>query len=150
MAHTTGTGEPWTFATDQTGDIQWTSQNRPAIVRGDRATVQDLKVALATHSQSRAHGTDGEDPRDPDFGLDVFAAVRSMTALKREIRRTLEYDDYRHNRVSAIRDLTITRVAGTKQNVQVTVVLSLADEPENVTLVFDLTTGSLDVVGGNS
>lgn len=147
MPHTERDAEPWTFALDATGDIQWSDANAPRVVRGvERTTAQALKVALATYSEGEF--TDGEDPRDPEFGLDVFAATKSMQSLKREIRRTLEYDDYRHDRVTHVRDISINRPTGSKEDVEVAVVVSLADEPEDITLTFDLFSGQIAVSGG--
>jgi len=145
VPHTDEEGEPWTFATDSTGDLELDSNNRLRTVRGDQATVQDLKVALASYSESEIGDTDGDDPRDPEFGLDVFAATRSMRALRREIPKTLEYDDYRHDRVTAIRNIRIIRESGRSFAVQATI--SLAAQPDDITLIFDLFSNSLAIRG---
>lgn len=146
MPHTESEGEPWTFATTSTGDLALDSNKRFETVSGDRATVQDLKVALDCYKRNREQGVEGDDPRDPEFGLDVFAATRSVQALKREIRKTLEYDDYRHDRVTAVRNLDVTRRSGRDMAVEVTI--SLATRPDNITLVFDLANDRLAIVGG--
>lgn len=145
MPHDTAEGTPWTFALDNGGDIRMTENNTAALVGGDLATVQDLKVALETYSRNLRQNIRGEDPRDPDFGLDVFDAVGSNQALKREVRRTLEYDDYRHNRVSSIRDIDIIRHGSRDVTVECTI--SLHAQPEDITLVFDLFSGQTSIHG---
>ena len=140
MAHTDEDGEPWTFATTRTGDLNITEQNTIQTVHGhEQTTLQDLKVALSTYK--------GEDPRDREFGLHVFETFESLTALKREIRKTLEYDDYRHERVTSIRRIELYGT-DSRQDVAVEVTLSLEEEPEDITLVFDLFTNQLSITGG--
>lgn len=139
MPHPDMDGEPWSFALDSDGDIRLTENNTAKLIRGNQATVQALKVALATYR--------GDDPRDDDFGLDVFSAVRSNTALKREIRKTLEYDDYRHSRVTSVRDIEVEVLGGREVNVHATI--SLAERPDTITLVFDLFNNSLTILGAD-
>lgn len=137
MPHGQAEGEPWTFAVDSAGDLVLTDNQTVRIASGEQATVQDLKVALATYR--------GTDPRDPEFGLNVFNAIGSNQALKREVRKTLEYDDYRHNRVSAVREIEV--VPGPGRSAAVHATISLTDMPDDITLVFDLFNMTLDVVG---
>lgn len=146
MPHTEADGEPWTFATTSNGDLSVDSNQRLETVTGERATVQDLKVALDCYKSNPDAGVAGDDPRDPEFGLGVFKATRSIQSLKREIRKALEYDDYRHDRVTAVRDIDVIREGGREMRVEAT--LSLAARPEDLTLVFDLADNHLAVVGG--
>lgn len=105
---------PWTFALAADGDLIVNDANTFTRIDGSEAIEQDLKVALQT--------LQGEDHRDPDFGLALFQAVRSDQALERHIRRTVEYDDYRHSRVRAVEEVTIDRDApGVRHGVEVTV-----------------------------
>ena len=148
MTHTGADGTPWTFRLDSTGDIDWVPEHQTVgTVGGPVATVQDLKVALDTIRRNRARGVEGEDPRDPKFGLDVFEAMQSAQSLQREVRRTLEYDDYRHERVSAIRAISVEQYAGREMAVEATI--SLRDEPQDITLSINLATGDLSVYGVN-
>lgn len=140
MPHEQADEDPWTFAVDDQGDLLMTSGHTIRTVEGIEATLQDLKVALATYK--------GTDPRDEDFGLDVFETFDSLYALRREVRRTLEYDDYRHDRVTSIQNIELFgHEGGSRQDITVHVSLSLADPPEDITLVFDLFSGSTAVVG---
>lgn len=141
-------GDPWTFQLDNTGDIDF-SQERQTVrtIHGGLATVQDLKVALDSFRQNRTAGVEGDDPRDPDFGLDVFRARRSAQSLQREVRRTLEYDDYRHSRVSSVQSVQVRQHAGREMEVEATI--SLADEPETLTLTVSLVTGDVGFTGGS-
>lgn len=140
MPHEEAEADPWTYALESDGDIRWDSREQSVrTIAGDNATRQDLKVALATYK--------GTDPRDPDFGLNVFGTLESITALKREIRRTLEYDDYRHNRVTSVRSVRVYGARdGDRKDVQVEATVSLAALPDETTLVFDLTDGSLSIL----
>jgi radical SAM superfamily enzyme YgiQ (UPF0313 family) len=148
MPHTEAEDAPWTFATTSTGDLRLGDDQRLETVSGDRATVQDLKVALDCYRRTPEQGVEGDDPRDPAFGLNVFAATQSVQALKREIRRTLEYDDYRHDRVTAVRNIEVFRRSGRDMAVEVTI--SLAARPDTLTLVFDLADNRLAVAGGTN
>lgn len=105
--------DTWTFATDEDGDLRFTSLNTLATTEAHHAIVQDLKVALAT--------VQGEDPRDEQFGLDVFEATQSITHLKREIRRTLLYDDYRYERVEAVPEVEVYRAGHRRGEVTATI-----------------------------
>lgn len=145
MPHTEAEGTPWTFGISDTGDIQLTENNTVRRVTGHFATLQDLKVALDSVARNPEQGVEGDDPRDPEFGLDVFGAIGSNQALKRAIRKTLEYDDYRHDRVSSVRRLRLVRHGG--RDVTVHATISLTTEPDDITLVFDLFSGGLTVRG---
>lgn len=94
--------EGWTFATAEDGDLRMTEMNRLAVAHDARAVRQDLKVSLGSSK--------GEDPLDREFGLDVFRATRSIPHLKREIRRTILYDDKAHDRVVAVPNITVDLV----------------------------------------
>ena len=100
--------ERWTLALDTDGDLRFDDRSKRLLdTSGVHAVTQSFKVALAS--------VKGEDPIDPEFGLDVFAATRSTAHLEREIRRTLDHDDYRHDRVESIDDVTIIRDLGSRR-----------------------------------
>lgn len=92
--------EGWTFATDRDGDLRMTEMNRFAVAHDLRALRQVLLTALGT--------VETEDPIDPEFGFDVFDATISIPHLKREVRRTLLYDDKVHDRVVAVPVVNVT------------------------------------------
>lgn len=133
--------DKWTYALDHDGDIRWNSDaNNVYTVDGTTAVKQDLLVALATH--------EGDDPLDERFGLDVFEAVRSNTKLRHELTRTLNYDDYRHDRVQAVTNIAIYEGSeGSRENVRIHIDVDL-ETNEPLTLIFDLFAGTLTVVGG--
>lgn len=91
--------EGWTFATDERGDLVMTEANRLATVNDARAVRQCLLTAIAS--------LQGEDPLDPEFGLDRFAATNSVPHLKRELSRVLLYDSKDHERVSSVDDVSV-------------------------------------------
>lgn len=117
----------WTFATDSDGDILFNELNTVPTVEGDRAIVQDLKVALATIKE--------EDPLDEAFGLDVFTATRSVPFLKREIRRTLLHDDKLHDRVESVPEVDVYRLQNRRARVEVLVRLD-TDEEMTLSMAF--------------
>lgn len=111
--------EGWTFATDERGDLKMTEMNRFAVVRDTHDLHQVLKTALAT--------VEGEDPLDEEFGLDIFAATRSIPHLKREIRRTLLYDDEHHDRVESVPTVNVDMVRNRHARVYIEVELDTGD-----------------------
>lgn len=133
--------DKWTFALDHGGDILWDDDRQNVrTVDGLTAVKQDLLVALDTY--------EGEDPLDDRYGLDVFDAVRSNDSLRYEITRTLQYDDYRHNRVQAVTDIRIIRTSpGARENVEVEIDVDLRTGGA-LTIIFDLFSGTVQVVGG--
>lgn len=95
-------GQRWTLALDSDGDLRFNDKVQGLItVSGTEAAKQSFKVALLTPK--------GEDDMDPEFGLDVFRATNSWLELERQIRKTLNYDDYRHDRVKSIDEVEIER-----------------------------------------
>ena len=132
--------DKWTLALDRDGDIRWDSErNRPHTIDGAPAVKQDLLVALSTY--------EGEDPLDSRFGLDVFDAVRQTDNLRYELTRTLNYDDYRHNRVQTVTDIRIYRTEpGAREDVNVEIDVDLRTG-RTFTLVFDLFNGTVNVIG---
>lgn len=94
--------EGWTLATESSGDLKINDRNQLAVTEDAHAVRQVLKTALATPK--------GEDPLDEDFGLDIFSATNSVPHLKREIRRTLLYDDQFHDRVDAVPTVDVQMV----------------------------------------
>lgn len=129
--------DKWSFALDSDGDIAWDyAQNQPELVDGPALVKQDLLVALDTY--------EGEDPLDDRFGLDVFAAVRSNPQLRHEVTRTIEYDDYRHNRVRAVTNVEIQHYDPGSRSATVAITARL-DDDEPLQLVFDLFRGTVSV-----
>lgn len=126
----------WTFALTRDGDIRYDEREQNVVtIARERAVRQDLLVALGTYK--------GEDPLDPDFGLDVFEAVRTTPNLEDEITRTLMYDDYRHDRVESVIDVSLQRSAhGSRENADVDIVVKLRSGRE-LLLVFDLFSGTM-------
>lgn len=121
--------DAWTFATDEEGDLRLTDANTLAVTEGPRAIHQDLRVALSTR--------EGEDPLDPEFGLDAFSATTSYTHLKREIVRTIEHDDHRHDRVDAVTAIDVVKFEDRHAEVFVT-----ADLEDDSTTEFSITIGN--------
>ena len=131
--------DTWTFATRSDGDLIIDDQGRFATVHAENAVAQDRKVAIDTYME--------EDPFDPEFGHDVFEAVRSNAKLKRELDRVLRYDDHRHARVKSVLDITINQVPGQREGATVELVIALDRPGMTITLTFDLFTGSLSING---
>ncbi|NEU58593.1 GPW/gp25 family protein [Halorussus sp. MSC15.2] len=103
-----------TLALESNGDLEVNELNTLSWVRGPEAVVQDLKVTLATRQ--------GEDPFDPDHGLDTFAATGTAESrLKLEIVQTLNRDD-RVNKVDEVRIDRDPDSRKTSATVQVTLV----------------------------
>lgn len=129
--------DTWTFALTEDGDIRWdTAANRPVTLRGLKAVKQDLLVALDSY--------EGEDPLDDEFGLDVFAAVRDTPHLQHEVTKTLEHDDYRHNRVEAVTNVGVQYKPPGSRNAVVHIDARL-DDGQPLRLVFDLFRGTVRV-----
>lgn len=109
-----GFGKTLALAPD--GDLAVDELNSLSWVRGHEAVVQDLKVTLAT--------VQGEDPFDPDHGLDAFAATGASEArLRLEIVQALDRDD----RVKKVNDVAIDRDAESRR-AEVSVTVTLADD----------------------
>lgn len=119
--------DTWTLATDADGDLRYNEQNRLTTTAGQTAVEQDLRVAIAT--------AEGEDPMDDAFGLDIFTATNSVAHLRREIRRTLEHDDYRHDRIDAVTEVDVYRLEERTGYVRATVEL---DTGQPTVLTFNL------------
>ncbi|WP_158058260.1 GPW/gp25 family protein [Halorussus halophilus] len=101
-----------TLALESSGDLEVNELNTIRWVRGHEAVVQDLKVTLAT--------IQGEDPFDPEHGLDMFAATgTSEPRLKLEVVQALDRDD----RVKKVDEVVIDRDDSRRASVQVTVTL---------------------------
>lgn len=118
--------DAWTFALDSDGDLRFDHMNRIPVAVGPASVSQSLRVAMAT--------VKGEDDLDPDFGLDVFRATRSVAFLRREIRRCLLYDDKDHDRVDAVLNVEVYRRPSRRAEVHATVLL----EAEQRTLTFTI------------
>lgn len=129
--------DKWTLALTEDGDILWDeTMNRPVTHRGLKAVKQDLLVALDTY--------EGEDQLDDEFGLDVFEAVRDTPHLQHQVTKTLEYDDYRHNRVETVTNVTVRYEPPGSRNAVVEIDARLSDA-QPVRLVFDLFRGTVRV-----
>lgn len=127
----------WTFGLTSDGDIRWDyERHHPALVSGLTQVKQDLLVALDTY--------EGEDPMDEEFGLDVFRAVRSTPHLRDEVRKTIEYDDYRHTRVKAVTDLRVEHDPPGSRNATVYITAELEDG-EPLEFIFNLFGGTVQV-----
>lgn len=114
--------EGWTFATAEDGDLRITEMNRLAVTRDEHAVRQCLLTALAT--------VQGEDPIDPEFGLDVFAATRSIPFLKRELAETLQHDSKDHERVESVNEIEV--YVGGNRNASVDIDVTLEDGLDEV------------------
>lgn len=102
-----------TLALEADGDLEVNELNTLRWVDGHEAVVQDLKVTLAT--------IQGEDPFDPEHGIDVFAATGTTEArLELEIVQALDRDD----RVEKVNEVSIDPESDSRvASVQVTVTL---------------------------
>lgn len=123
----------WTFKVDETGDIDLNNQKQITTVRGEDSLLQDLRVAMTSFR--------GEDEIDRDFGFDLFGSIPNENALKREIRRVLEYDDFRHARVQSIASLEILSHGGRREGVEVRARINLnhgTEEPTTETVNFNV------------
>lgn len=111
----------WTLALDKDGDLMFSEEIQSfRTVDAEKAVKQSLNVALGT--------VQGEDPLDEDFGLNIFKATGSFTQLEREIRRTLIYDDYQHNRVDHVDRVNITQLGKERRaHVEVEVTLQTGE-----------------------
>ena len=127
----------WTWALDPDGDLRMGEDGRFVTTEQETAVIQDLLVALATQM--------GEDRLDPDFGLDTLAAIRSHTHLKRQIRRTIEHDDYRHERVTRVPLVEIDHVPGDRESANVRATIRF-DEADEITLLFDPAADTVEVI----
>lgn len=116
--------ERWTYALDSDGDILWDDvTNTFRTAHGTNAAEQSLLVACGTVKT--------DDPIDDEFGIDIFRATKSNRHLEREIRRTLNHDDHRHDRVERIDNVDIVMVGpGRHARVFVTLTLDTGDQTE--------------------
>lgn len=109
----------WTFALDRDGDLRLDEMNTVPVAVGTPAVSQSLRVALATVM--------GEDPLDPEFGVDVFKATRNVAFLRREVRRCLLHDDKAHSRVDAVTRVDVFQKPNRRADVRVDVLLEDAE-----------------------
>lgn len=108
-----------TLALEPDGDLEINELNTLRWVRGHEAVVQDLKVTLAT--------IQGEDPFDPEHGIDMFAATGTSEArLKLEIVQALDRDD----RVKKVNEVAIDPDSDSRQ-ASVTVTVTLVDDSQH-------------------
>lgn len=100
--------ERWTLSLDQHGDLMFNDTTKQfSTLSGEDAVKQSLNVSLGC--------VKGEDPLDPEFGMDIFRATRSFRHIEREIRRAIMHDDKDHSRVEAVTSVDITRLGRRRQ-----------------------------------
>lgn len=108
-----------TLGLDSDGDVAMDESKRFVWRDGARGVEQELKTLLKT--------VRGEDPLDPDHGLDVFAIAGAPPAItRREIRRALTRDD----RVATVGDIRIDRDDDQQRHLDVSIEVLLVDGEE--------------------
>lgn len=108
----------YTFGLTRSGDIRINHLKKFHNIHDVDAVVQDLKIALMTYQ--------GEDPMRPDYGLDIFeAAGTSDQRLIAEIGATIGPNA--DPRVQRVNEVEIDREGGNREDVDVTVTLTLRD-----------------------
>lgn len=101
-----------TLAMNRNVDILRDEQKQTTFFNNTTGVQQELKILLAT--------VKGEDPFNPNFGLDVFAITGAPdSVLRREIRIALQKD----NRVQEIPNIDIQTNTNRRADVRIDIIL---------------------------
>ena len=110
-----------TLAMDRDVDIFRDDQKQGAFFEDVIGVQQELKILLAT--------VKGEDPFNPNFGLDVFKVAESPeSVVKREVRIALQKD----NRVAEVPNISVEDRTNRRVDIQVDIRL-VNDETLQIT-----------------
>ena len=105
-----------TLGLEDDGDIKTDETKQLVWRKGRRGVEQELKTLLQT--------VQGEDPLDPEHGLDAFQIAGAPPPIaRREIRRALQRDD----RVATVGDIRIEEDSERERYLNISIEVLLSD-----------------------
>lgn len=112
----------FTAGLSQDGDVIINSDGTVRRKYDEAAVVQDLKVILLSYV--------GDDIFRPELGVDVLAATGTTDArLKLEIRKAIGPNEAGIERVESVDSIDIDRALGSREDVVVSIAVTLVESP---------------------